>query len=114
MTEKQGLELRSLVNSDGRFRLWLEDVAVQAPATDEVVVRVEAAPLNPSDLLVLLGPVDLSSLHVSGTATRPLVEALVPEARLPAIRGRLDRSLPVGNEGAGTIVEAGSDAKDLL
>jgi NADPH:quinone reductase len=114
MSEKQGLELRSLVNSDGRLRLWLEDVPVQAPAADEVVVRVEGAPLNPSDLLVLLGPVDLSSLHASGTATRPVVEGVVPEARLPAIRGRLDRALPVGNEGAGTIVEAGSDAHELL
>src|ERR1700761_3633924 len=114
MAEKQGLELRSLVNPDGHLRLWLEDVPVQAPAANEVVVRVEGAPLNPSDLLVLLGPVDLASLHASGTATRPVVEGVIPEARLRAVRGRLGRALPVGNEGAGTVVEAGSDAQELL
>src|SRR5690625_324563 len=109
-----GLELRSLATSGGELRLSLESVTVEEPGPDEVVVRVEAAPINPSDLALLLGPAALSTMRADGTPEQPVLVADIPERRLAAIRGRLDQSLPVGNEGAGTVVKAGSNVQDLL
>ena len=54
--ELTGLELRSLITDQGQLRITLDDVAVGEPNPGEVVVRVEAAPINPSDLGLLLGP----------------------------------------------------------
>ena len=71
------VELRSLITSDGELRLTLEDVAVAAPGPDEVVVRVEAAPLNPSDLGMLLGPADLATLSTGVSSGRPLTTAKI-------------------------------------
>ncbi len=101
--------VRSLIDAEGRLRIWLEDCAIQEPGADEVLVRVEAAPLNPSDQILLLGPVDSSTLRQVGPADRPVIEGFVPRERLASIAGRLGQSLPVGNEGAGTVVKAGSD-----
>jgi NADPH:quinone reductase-like Zn-dependent oxidoreductase len=114
VTELPGLELRTLISSDGTLRLWLDDVPVPEPAPDEVVVRVQAAPINPSDIGVLFGPADLATLQDAGTADRPEVTATVPAARIEAVSGRVDRALPAGNEGAGTIVAAGRDAQELV
>lgn len=114
MTSRTNLEIRSLVSADGRLKLWLEDVPVAEPGPDEVIVRVEAAPLNPSDILLLLGPSDPLTLRAGGTPDRPEVEADVPEARLKAVAGRIGRALPVGNEGAGTVVTAGAAGAHLV
>ncbi|MDU6489955.1 zinc-binding dehydrogenase, partial [Bradyrhizobium sp.] len=86
------------------------------PGPDEVVVRIEAAPINPSDLGLLVGAADLSTLQASGTKARPVITAKVPEAGMRAMAGRLDESLPIGNEGAGTVVKTGSSeaAKALM
>ena len=108
------LELRSKISSSGELALWLEEVPVPEPAADEVVVRVEASPINPSDLGLLLGPADLSTMRAGGTAARPTLTASVPQARLAGVAGRLDQALPVGNEGAGVVVKAGADAAALL
>ncbi|WP_231975874.1 zinc-binding dehydrogenase [Mycobacterium sp. E2462] len=109
------LELRSLVTSDGTLEISLHDVPVPTPGADEVLVRVEASPINPSDLGLLVASADLSAATVSGTATRPVVTAPVAQASLKALTARLDKSLPVGNEGAGTVVAAGSsDAAQAL
>jgi NADPH:quinone reductase-like Zn-dependent oxidoreductase len=109
-----GLELRSRISKDGVLELSLQDVAVPEPAADEIIVQVEATPVNPSDIGVLLGPAALDAAEFGGTAARPVVRAPVPAAALSAIAARLDASLPVGNEGAGTVVRAGADAVDLL
>lgn len=109
-----GRELRSTAREDGTLRLSLEDVALGAPGPDEVVVRVEAAPINPSDLGLLLGPADIASLRSGGTAGRPEVIFDVPPRRLAAVKARLGQSLPVGNEGAGTVIEAGEAVRDLI
>src|SRR5207302_7418587 len=71
-------------------------------------VRVEASPINPSDLGLLLGPADLSTAKFSGSKESPVVTARVPEQVLAALAARLDESMPVGNEGAGVVVKAGS------
>ncbi|HVV40785.1 MAG TPA: zinc-binding dehydrogenase [Nitrobacter sp.] len=112
MTEHTtGLQLRSLIKATGELVVSLERVAVPEPAADEVVVRVEATPINPSDLGLLLGPADLKTMTVSGTPTQPVLTAKVPEAAMKAMAARLDESMPVGNEGAGTVVKAGSSSE---
>jgi NADPH:quinone reductase len=104
------LELRSLVTSGGALELSLHEVPVPAPGANEVLVRVEASPINPSDLGLLIDSADMTIATVAGTAERPVVTASVGEATLGALSARLDKSLPVGNEGAGTVVAAGSSA----
>jgi NADPH:quinone reductase-like Zn-dependent oxidoreductase len=107
---QNGLQLRSLITSTGQLRLSLVDEPVPVPGPDEVLIRVDASPINPSDLALLLGPTDISTLKVTGTPERPIVTALVPEATLRGLATRLDQSLPVGNEGAGQVVAAGSSS----
>ena len=102
------LQLRSLVRANGELELSLHDEPMPEPQAHEVVVRVEASPMNPSDLGLLFGAADMGTAKVSGTPDRPVVTATVPERAMPAMAGRLDQSLPVGNEGAGTVVKAGS------
>jgi NADPH2:quinone reductase len=105
---EQALELRSLVTSQGTLELSLHDVPVPSPAANEVLVRVEASPINPSDLGVLIPGADMSTATVAGTPEHPVVTAPLPEGALAALSARVDKSLPVGNEGAGTVVAAGS------
>ncbi|RZT12526.1 zinc-binding dehydrogenase [Mycobacterium sp. BK558] len=109
------IELRSLVTSAGTLELSLQDVDVPTPGDNEVLVRIEASPINPSDLGLLVGGADMSKATVSGTPDRPVVTAPLPDGAVNAFAARLDQSLPVGNEGAGTVVAAGSsDAAQAL
>ena len=82
---------------------------VAEPRSDQVIVRVEAAPINPSDLGLLFGMADMSTATVSGTPERPVVTARVPPNLMRNLSARVDQSMPVGNEGAGIVVDAGSD-----
>jgi NADPH2:quinone reductase len=102
------LQLRSLIKRSGELELSLASVPVPEPGPDEVLVRIEAAPLNPSDLGLLFGAADMSTAVVSGSAERPVVTAQVPPAAMKGMAARLDESMPVGNEGAGVVVAAGS------
>ena len=102
------LELRSTVTSQGTLELSLHDVPVPTPATNEVLVRVEASPINPSDLGVLIAGADMTTATVKGTADRPIVTASLGAGALGGLSARIDKPLPVGNEGAGTVVAAGS------
>ena len=113
---KTGLQLRSLIKRDGQLELSLANVPVPEPAADEVVVRVEASPINPSDLGLLIGAADMTTAKASGTKEAPVVTAEVPEPAMKAMAGRLDQSMPVGNEGAGVVVKTGSSdaAKALM
>jgi len=104
----QALELRSLVTSQGTLELSLRDVPVPTPAPNEVLVRVEASPINPSDLGVLIPGADMTTATVAGTPERPIVTAPLGAKVLDALSARVDQSLPAGNEGAGTVVAAGS------
>src|SRR6185436_12244887 len=112
---KSGLQLRSLLKKSGELELSLVDVPTPEPADDEVVVRVEATPINPSDLGLLIGPADMSTAKVSGSKDAPVITAKMPEAALRMMAARLDQSLPVGNEGAGVVIRTGaSDAAKAL
>src|SRR5437588_6582210 len=102
------LELRSLIRKSGELELSLAKVPVPEPGEDQVLVKVEATPINPSDLGLLVGPADMSQAKVSGSGEGIVVTAKVPPHTLPSLAARLDKPMPVGNEGAGTVVKAGS------
>lgn len=108
-----GRELRSRIDDQGVLTLSLEDVSIGDPGDDEVVVRIEAAPINPSDLGLLLGPVDVSSLKQDGSSDRPILTFDVAEGRRASVQARVGQSLPVGNEAAGTVVAAGAKVRHL-
>ncbi len=107
-TTDTAMELRSLVRANGELELSLVDAAIPVPRPDEVLVRVEGSPINPSDLGLLFGAADMSTATQSGTPARPVVTARIPEGRMKSMAGRVDQSLPVGNEGAGVVVAAGT------
>jgi len=106
--EIMGLQLRSTVKREGILELSLAKVPTPEPKADEVVVRIDATPVNPSDLGLLFGGADMSTAKTSGTPLQPVVTANIPPAALRSVAGRIDQSLPVGNEAAGTVVRAGS------
>jgi NADPH:quinone reductase-like Zn-dependent oxidoreductase len=113
---KTGLQLRSLIKSSGELEISLASIPTPEPGPDEVLVRVEASPINPSDLGLLVGAADMSTAKASGTKESPVVTGKVPEAAMKAMAGRLDESMPVGNEGAGVVIKTGSSdaAKALM
>jgi NADPH:quinone reductase len=101
-----GLQLRSLIKASGELELSLAKVDIPDPAADEVLVRIEGSPINPSDLGLLLSAADMSTAKASAG---PRLTAAVPQQFMRAMAGRVDQSMPVGNEGAGTVIATGSD-----
>jgi NADPH:quinone reductase len=110
----EALQLRSLVRADQMLELFLDMVPVPEPGPDEVLIRVEAAPLNPSDMGLLFAGADMAVAVASGSAERPVVVAPIPEAAMRGLAGRVGTPLPVGNEGAGTVVAAGGSAAAVV
>ncbi len=110
------LQLQSNIRKDGTLVLSIETVEVPRPGDGEVLVRIEASPINPSDMGLLFGPADMTTARAAGSADRPAVEADVPEKLLASAAARLDQPMPAGNEGAGIVVAAGSsdEAQALL
>jgi len=100
-------QLRSTVTAGGQLELSLAMSEVPDPATDDVIVRIEAAPINPSDLGLLFGPADMRTARASGTPDAPIVTADIPGHLMSGVTARVDQSLPVGNEGAGVVIAAG-------
>jgi len=108
-------QLRSLVKADGTLELSLAMVEIPVPQPNEVVIRVEASPINPSDLGLLFAGADMETATVSGPTDNPIVAAKIPAGAMRTLSARVGSSLPVGNEGAGTVVDAGSsDAAQAL
>jgi NADPH2:quinone reductase len=103
------LQLRSTIKQDATLELSLATTPIPQPNDDEVLVRVEAAPINPSDLGLLFGAADMTTAAASGSADAPVVTASVPEKLMRTMTPRVDQSLPAGNEGAGIVVAAGAD-----
>jgi len=106
-----GLAIRSKISADNTLELSLAEVDVPSPGPQEVLVRVEAAPINPSDLASMFGPADLSSARASGTAKRPVINADIPASMMRMLASRLGLSQPTGGEGAGVVVAAGETAE---
>ena len=110
MTSKQ---LFTLISSEGKLNIFLKDVDIPAPKPHEVIVRIEAAPINPSDMWPMFGPANLEDAQLSGD--KKTLSAPVHPGLLPHIKSRLDQELPIGNEGAGTVFAAGdSEAAQSL
>ncbi|MGI9025967.1 MAG: zinc-binding dehydrogenase [Burkholderiaceae bacterium] len=107
-TDRSGLQLRSLIRGDGVLEVSLMRVPIASPALNEVLIRVEAAPINPSDLGLLFGAADMHAATASQKDGLPLITAPVSQAAMKAMAARVDQSMPVGNEAAGVVVEAGS------
>ncbi|MCW3835439.1 zinc-binding dehydrogenase [Sphingomonas canadensis] len=104
------LEIRSTVTSGGQLVLTLDAVPLPALEADQILVRIEAAPVNPSDLGLLLGPADVDTI----AAADGRVTATIPAARMPMMAARLDQAMPVGNEGAGVVIDAGTGARAMI
>ena len=114
MSDSTYQQLRSLITAGGELQLSLREAKIPEPASDEVLVRVLASPVNPSDLGLLIGPADVSTGHAGGTPESPTFTAKVPSQLLKGVAARLDQSMIPGNEGAGVVVKAGADAQKLL
>jgi NADPH2:quinone reductase len=104
----EALQLRSLVRAENVLELFLDTVAVAEPGPNEVLIRVEAAPVNPSDLGLLLAGADVAAASAAGTPQRPVITAPIPDAAMRGLSARIGTPMPAGNEGAGTVVAAGS------
>ncbi len=102
------IQLTSTINEDNKLTLALEAIEMPKPGADEVVIRIEAAPLNPSDLGVLFSAADMTTATQSGTEESPVITADVPAQFMPSLKTRVGKATAVGNEGAGTVVAAGS------
>jgi NADPH:quinone reductase len=109
-------QLQSLVAPEGELRLSIATADTPQPGPREVVVRVEAAPLNPSDLAMLLAMADVSQAVAGGAADEPTVTAPIAQAVMGSLAARVGQAMPVGNEGAGVVVAAGEspEAQALL
>jgi len=109
-------QIRSLVTEGGRLELSLATVETPMPAAHEVLVRVEATPINPSDLGLLLAMADVGAATSSGDPSDPLVTAPLSSDVMASLAGRVGDSMAVGNEGAGIVVAAGEapEAQELL
>ncbi|MEP5566695.1 MAG: zinc-binding dehydrogenase [Halioglobus sp.] len=108
-------QIRSLVTDENTLKISIETAEVPQPGPDEIVVRVEAAPINPSDLALLFGPADMMAANISEVGGEPLVEAPIAPKLAGMVAGRKGESMLVGNEAAGVVVAAGdSDAAQAL
>jgi NADPH2:quinone reductase len=107
-------EIRTEVTSDGKLKLSIETVPMPVPGENQVLLRVDASPINPSDLGLLIGPADVSTMSVTGSGEDAVVTMDIPEGMMKALAARLDQSLPVGNEGAGEVVGTGAGAEALM
>lgn len=114
MTISETTRLVSTVSEDGKLQLALQTQELKALKDDEVLIRVEAAPLNPSDQAVLFAFADVASGRAVGSADAPVFEADISERAMGMLRARIGKAMPVGNEGAGTVVDAGEKAKGLI
>jgi NADPH:quinone reductase len=110
MTTLTSRQVNSLVHADGTVELSIVDTPVPDPGPNDIVVRIEAAPINPSDLGMLFVGADLATVAASPSG----VKAKVPAAAMTSLAARVGDPLPVGNEGGGVVVDAGANAKHLI
>ena len=105
-------QIKSNISKEGKLSISIDEVEIPEPKEGEVLIKVQATPINPSDLGLLVGPADVSSLKVIENGA--LVEMQVPEGLIRSVAARIDQNLPVGNEGAGIVEAAGKGAEHLI
>ncbi len=105
-------QIKSNISKEGKLSISIDEVEIPEPKEGEVLIKVQATPINPSDLGLLVGPADVSSLKVIESGA--LVEMQVPEGLIRSVAARFDQNLPVGNEGAGIVEAAGKGAEHLI
>ena len=93
-TARAGLQLRSLVRPGGELELSLVSVTTPDPGPDDVIVRIDASPINPSDLGLLLAGADVGTARVSGTADHSIVMATIPNQAMAGLAARLNNFCP--------------------
>lgn len=114
VSDETSKELRTNITSAGKLELSIVSVPMPQPKDGEVLIRVEATPINPSDLGLLLGPADVSTMTITGSGDDAVVSMDIPDAMMPAMAARVDQPLPAGNEGAGVVIAAGAGAEDMV
>ena len=115
MSDNVSKEIRSMVTNDGNIELSIKTSEIPTPSADEVIIKVKAAPINPSDLGLLLSfAADISSISTTGSGDETVTTMKIHPALMGAMKPRLDESMQVGNEGAGVVVDAGDNVKDLI
>ena len=115
MSEQTSKEIRSTVTNEGNIEISIATVEKPTPSKNEVLIKVEASPINPSDLGLLISfAADLDSLRVSGSGDTTVAKMKIHPALMGAMKPRLDQSMQVGNEGGGVIENAGANAKGLI
>ena len=115
MSANSSKEIRSMVTSEGNIEISIANIEMPIPGDDEVLIEVHAAPINPSDLGLLLSfAADLSTINVSGSGDETITSMKIHPALMGAMKPRIDQSMPVGNEGSGVVVDAGSNAKEFI
>ena len=115
MTTSHSKQIRSIVTSEGNIEISIVRVDKPIPADDEVLIEVHAAPINPSDIgLLLTFAGDLSNINISESGDDLVASIKIHPGLMASMKPRLDKSLTVGNEGAGIVVDAGKDVKELI
>ena len=115
MTDLKSKEIRSEITSEGKLNLSIATSDVPTPGDDEVLIKVEASPINPSDLGLLISfAADLESISTSGEGENTVTSMGIHPGLMQSMKPRLDKSMKVGNEGGGVIVDAGKNVKDLV
>lgn len=115
MTETKSKEIRSEITSEGKLNLSIATSEISAPGDDEVLLKVEASPINPSDLGLLISfAADIDSISTSGAGDEKVTTMGIHPGLMQSMKPRLDKSMQVGNEGGGVIIDAGKNVKDLI
>ena len=105
-------QIKSKISKEGLLTISIEEVDIPQPNAGEVLIKVQATPINPSDLGLLVGPADVSSLEIVEEGSK--IQMKVPESLIRSVSARFDQNLPVGNEGAGSVEAAGEGAEHLI
>ena len=115
MTVLKSKEIRSEITSEGKLNLSIVTSDVPTPSDDEVLIKVEASPINPSDLGLLISfAADLDSISSQGSGDDTVTTMGIHPGLMQSMKPRIDKSMKVGNEGGGVVVDAGKNAKNLI